>query len=87
MAFIIEKVEKAGIISTKFSLRCTPSVILGQNQRFVLSTGNMEVLLYHLQLILDVSDQLCCKLKVSIQNSNLEGWFRPATFFIIIVLV
>ena len=38
MAFIIfffsflkkfEKVEKTGIISTKFSLRCTPSVILG----------------------------------------------------------
>ena len=24
-----EKVEKTGIISTKFSLRCTPSVILG----------------------------------------------------------
>ena len=37
MAFIIfffflkkfEKVEKTGIISTRFSLRCTPSVILG----------------------------------------------------------
>ena len=38
MAFIIfflfclkkfEKVEKTGIISTKFSFRCTPSVILG----------------------------------------------------------
>ena len=37
MAFIIfffflkkvEKVQKTGIISTKFSLRCTPSVILG----------------------------------------------------------
>ena len=38
MAFIIffifflkkfEKVEKTGIISTKFSLKCTPSVILG----------------------------------------------------------
>ena len=26
-----EKVEKTGIISTKFSLRCTPSVILGTN--------------------------------------------------------
>ena len=26
-----EKVEKTGIISTKFSLRCTPSVILGCN--------------------------------------------------------
>ena len=26
-----EKVEKTGIISTKFSLRCTPSVILGSN--------------------------------------------------------
>ena len=26
---IFEKVEKTGIISTKFSLRCTPSVILG----------------------------------------------------------
>ena len=24
-----EKVEKTGVISTKFSLRCTPSVILG----------------------------------------------------------
>jgi len=24
-----EKVEKTGIISTKFSVRCTPSVILG----------------------------------------------------------
>ena len=24
-----EKVEKTGIIATKFSLRCTPSVILG----------------------------------------------------------
>ena len=27
--FFFEKVEKTGIISTKFSLRCTPSVILG----------------------------------------------------------
>ena len=26
---IFEKVEKTGIISTKFSFRCTPSVILG----------------------------------------------------------
>ena len=26
---IFEKIEKTGIISTKFSLRCTPSVILG----------------------------------------------------------
>ena len=49
MAFIIffflkkfEKIEKTGIISTKLSLRCTPSVILGgrwsyrsnQNQKF-----------------------------------------------------
>ena len=25
----IEKVEKTGIVSSKFSLRCTPSVILG----------------------------------------------------------
>ena len=39
MAFIIffflkkfQKVEKTGIISTKFSLRCTPSVILGFKQ-------------------------------------------------------
>ena len=28
-----EKVEKTGIISTKFSLRCTPSVILGVQLR------------------------------------------------------
>ena len=28
---IFEKVEKTGIISTKFSFRCTPSVILGVN--------------------------------------------------------
>ena len=27
----VEKVEKTGIISSKFSLRCTPSVILGRN--------------------------------------------------------
>ena len=27
--FKFEKVEKTGIISTKVSLRCTPSVILG----------------------------------------------------------
>ena len=27
-----EKVEKTGIISTKFLLRCTPSVILGVRQ-------------------------------------------------------
>ena len=38
MAFMIflkkfEKVEKTGIISTKFSLRCTPSVILGDNNK------------------------------------------------------
>ena len=26
---LFEKVEKTGIISTKFSLRCTPSAILG----------------------------------------------------------
>ena len=39
MAFIIyfflkkfEKIEKTGIISTKLSLRCTPSVILGIHQ-------------------------------------------------------
>ena len=41
MAFIIflnfflkkfEKVEKTGIISKKFSLRCTPSVILGSRE-------------------------------------------------------
>ena len=39
MAFIIfflfflkfEKVEKTGIITTKFSVRCTPSVILGRS--------------------------------------------------------
>ena len=29
--FFFEKIEKTGIISTKFSLRCTPSVILGIN--------------------------------------------------------
>ena len=29
-----EKVEKTGIISTKFSLRCTPSVILGVDYFF-----------------------------------------------------
>ena len=28
-----EKVEKTGIISTKFSLRCTLSVILGENPK------------------------------------------------------
>ena len=28
---IFEKVEKTGIVSTKFSLRCTPSVILGHS--------------------------------------------------------
>ena len=31
---IFEKVEKAGIISTKFSFRCTPSVILGIGPSF-----------------------------------------------------
>ena len=30
-----EKVEKTGIISTKFSLRCTPSVILGTKVLFI----------------------------------------------------
>ena len=44
MAFLIfffffwkkfEKVEKTGIITTKFSLRCTPSVILGVIIAFV----------------------------------------------------
>ena len=42
MAFVIfffflkkfQKVEKTGIISTKFSLRCTPSVILGLKFKF-----------------------------------------------------
>ena len=34
-----EKVEKTGIISTKFSLRCTPSVILGANVLSYLSTN------------------------------------------------
>ena len=29
---LFEKVEKTGIISSKFSLRCTPSVILGRQQ-------------------------------------------------------
>ena len=33
-----EKVEKTGIISTKFLLRCTPSVILGSTLNFLLST-------------------------------------------------
>ena len=31
-----EKVEKTGTISTKFSLRCTPSVILGTNLYFIM---------------------------------------------------
>ena len=36
--FSFEKVEKTGIISTKFLLRCTPSVILGSTLNFLLST-------------------------------------------------
>ena len=53
-----EKVEKTGIISTKFSLRCTPSVILGLNQIcshffFLAAKGfGMAVLLeYQFQLL------------------------------------
>ena len=35
-----EKVEKTGIISTKFSLPCTPSVILGTELSFDTSEEN-----------------------------------------------
>jgi hypothetical protein len=39
-----EKVEKTGIIATKFSLRCTPSVILEVPEPFR-SMGNFSMLL------------------------------------------
>ena len=38
-----EKIEKTGIISTKFSLRCTPSVILVEGQFIIRILGNRFV--------------------------------------------
>ena len=47
-----EKVEKTGIISTKFSLLCTPSVILGVGELAFEYFGGSEVvnkvIFYHL---------------------------------------
>ena len=62
MAFItffflkkFEKVEKTGIISTKFSLRCTPSVILGA---LVLASRDYTVMTLILLAVLDPAQQL-----------------------------
>ena len=52
---IFEKVEKTGIISTKFSFRCTPSVILGsspylnQNSLCAFNNNFLDLALYNSQ--------------------------------------
>ena len=43
---IFEKVEKTGIISTKFSFRCTPSVILGLCLFFIVRFKDLLVIFY-----------------------------------------
>ena len=51
-----EKVEKTGIISTKFSLRCTPSVILGVSKQsfffcFDIDYGLNHILIHRTYII------------------------------------
>ena len=52
-----EKVGKSGIISAKFSLRCTPSVILGCmantcNLYFILRVSQFPLYIFAVQLII-----------------------------------
>ena len=47
---IFEKVEKTGTISTKFSFRCTPSVILGAELAVSGSTKTALKFKYEIQI-------------------------------------
>ena len=61
-----EKVEKTGIISTKFSLRCTPSVILGIQFLFFFTILLAQTVLVDKAA---VKDLICC-LKKRVEDKH-----------------
>ena len=60
-----KKVEKTGIISSKFSLRCTPSVILGPKDRKECKNNKKKGLQIHVGFHPNVG-AVCCLYSVTL---------------------
>ena len=95
MAFIIfffflkkfGKIEKTGIISTKLSLRCTPSVILGLNGQMRVCTkincaiqAGLPVLVQSITYYSLSAKSICCNL---LPEPKIALFEAPGYFYII----